>query len=335
MVRNRSKFRYVAIAAIAAALVFPAAAFADRGLVLNDATFNGQSLKGMTETQARDFIRKSSKVSVTDVVVKKTNQKTYKWPAAEAKKAVTVNVQAMVDQAYRSDVSTTTPYAITPAYSVNKKKVESWVKNVVVKKATVKPVNATYYPKSRKLKVKSEKKGYTVNVSGTVNRITTRILNEASGDKPGQVWLDAKLVGAKVTRKNVGKGILVVKKTRWVYLYENGKIKKKYRCAIGTPSYPTPNGSFQIVAKRNRPTWINPAPKGWGSNMPARIKPGSSNPLGLRALNLNASGIRIHGTNKLSSIGTAASHGCIRLTNKNVVDLYKRVKVGTPVFIVK
>jgi lipoprotein-anchoring transpeptidase ErfK/SrfK len=69
--------------------------------------------------------------------------------------------------------------------------------------------------------------------------------------------------------------------------------------------------------------------------MPSHIGPGFYNPLGLRALYLSAPGIRIHGTAQTWSMGHRASHGCIRLTNHNILDLYPRVKVGTPVYIVK
>jgi lipoprotein-anchoring transpeptidase ErfK/SrfK len=69
--------------------------------------------------------------------------------------------------------------------------------------------------------------------------------------------------------------------------------------------------------------------------MPATIGPGPNNPLGTRALNLNASGIRIHGTTANSSIGTAASHGCMRMHRWDIEDLYDRVEVGTPVLIVR
>ncbi len=69
--------------------------------------------------------------------------------------------------------------------------------------------------------------------------------------------------------------------------------------------------------------------------MPAYIPPGPTNPLGLRALYLNSPGIRIHGTYKTWTIGTAASHGCMRVANSQIVKLYPLVPVGTPVFIIK
>jgi lipoprotein-anchoring transpeptidase ErfK/SrfK len=68
--------------------------------------------------------------------------------------------------------------------------------------------------------------------------------------------------------------------------------------------------------------------------MPERIGPGYSNPLGIRAMPLNASGVLIHGTSNSGSIGSSASHGCIRMRMNEVVQLFDLVEVGTPVYIV-
>lgn len=69
--------------------------------------------------------------------------------------------------------------------------------------------------------------------------------------------------------------------------------------------------------------------------MPRFIPPGPNNPLGTRALNLNVSGIRIHGTPNVASIGTAASHGCVRMVRRDIEELYELVDVGTRVLIVR
>lgn len=126
--------------------------------------------------------------------------------------------------------------------------------------------------------------------------------------------------------------VYVSLKERKVYLYKNGKLVKTYRAAVGKAGYSTPRGNFKINLKRYRPVWYNPGGS-WAKNMPARIGPSASNPLGLRALNLNVGLIRIHGTSNTGSLGRAASHGCVRLSNSSIVDLYKRVKLGTPVYI--
>ena len=65
--------------------------------------------------------------------------------------------------------------------------------------------------------------------------------------------------------------------------------------------------------------------------MPASIPPGPGNPLGTRALNWNASGIRFHGTEATYSLGYNASHGCVRMAMPDVEQLYDLVEVGTPI----
>jgi hypothetical protein len=79
------------------------------------------------------------------------------------------------------------------------------------------------------------------------------------------------------------------------------------------------------------PTWVNPAPDTWGASMPESIPPGISNPLGLRALNWSAPAIRFHGTQAIYSLGYNASHGCVRMANEDVIELYDLVDVGTPI----
>jgi lipoprotein-anchoring transpeptidase ErfK/SrfK len=119
--------------------------------------------------------------------------------------------------------------------------------------------------------------------------------------------------------------------------YRGDTVVKTYDVATGTSKYPTPKGTFKIVNKRFRPTWVNPAKYkgGWGASLPAKIGPGPGNPLGTRALDLNSPGIRIHGTSSLNSLGFNASHGCIRMSIKDSEELFGLVKVGTPVLIVQ
>jgi lipoprotein-anchoring transpeptidase ErfK/SrfK len=132
----------------------------------------------------------------------------------------------------------------------------------------------------------------------------------------------------EVTSDAFGQVLLVRHGERKLYLYENGKITHSWTVAVGQPNYPTPTGVYEVTELRYMPTWINPAPDGWGSDMPLEIAPGTGNPLGVRAINWSASGIRFHGTENLSSLGTAASHGCVRMSNEDVVELYDMIKVG-------
>lgn len=122
---------------------------------------------------------------------------------------------------------------------------------------------------------------------------------------------------------------------RRLYHYVNGNRVADWPVTVGAGGSPTPAGIFHVGAKRHRPTWHNPDPDGWGSDMPEVIEPGRTNPLGLRALNWHKGGrdtlIRFHGTAAESTIGTAGSQGCVRLTNDDVLELFERVPSGTTI----
>jgi L,D-transpeptidase ErfK/SrfK len=93
-------------------------------------------------------------------------------------------------------------------------------------------------------------------------------------------------------------------------------------------------GDWKIVDKVKNPSWHNPH-AAWSATMPEYIPPGPSNPLGTRALYLDASGIRFHGTNNIGSVGTPASHGCMRMYMSDIEALYPLVPIGTKVWIRK
>jgi hypothetical protein len=117
------------------------------------------------------------------------------------------------------------------------------------------------------------------------------------------------------------------------YQRVNGKLKvtHSWPVAVGSGGYPTPTGEWTVVDKVMGPSWTNPDPTGWGAGMPEYIPPGPSNPLGVAAVYWDASGIRFHGTSDIGSIGTPASHGCVRMYNEDVIELYDMVEVGTPI----
>jgi len=231
-------------------------------------------------------------------------------------------------------IAATEDTVVAPAWSADLSVVTAFVARIV-KAVDKKPVDAQRVVKKRRLKVTAPVNGRAVDKPAAIAAVRAAIGAELAADGAEQpaVVIPIKTLTAKGPL-SLGKTIVVVLSERRVYLYKNSKLEKKYRCAIGMRAYPTPRGKFKVIGKKKNPTWRNPY-SAWSKSMPAFIKGGYYNPLGLRALYINSSGIRIHGTSKTYSMGQAASHGCIRLTNKNVVDIYPRVPVGTPVYIVK
>jgi len=108
-------------------------------------------------------------------------------------------------------------------------------------------------------------------------------------------------------------------------LMEGDKVIRVYAVATGKLSTPSPEGEFRVVNRVAHPTWFSPR---------GVVKPGPANPLGTRWMGLSAAGYGIHGTNAPDSIGKYASHGCIRMRNRDVEELFELVPVGTPVELV-
>jgi lipoprotein-anchoring transpeptidase ErfK/SrfK len=115
-------------------------------------------------------------------------------------------------------------------------------------------------------------------------------------------------------------------------LWEHLKLAKTYTVAVGQEGLETPEGQYAIQEKEENPTWHVPESSWAGSLAGQDIPPGPSNPIKARWMGI-FEGAGIHGTEETYSLGTAASHGCVRMAIPDVEELYDRVEVGTPIYI--
>lgn len=132
---------------------------------------------------------------------------------------------------------------------------------------------------------------------------------------------------------------------RLLLVLDNGLERHRYPVAVGMPGWETPVGQFEVIEKTTNPVWEHPATG-------LKIRPGPDNPLGSRWIGfhrdcrgrkgfqgqeqLELKGCVIagfHGTPNRASIGRAASHGCVRLYDENVQELFDLVRIGTPVTV--
>ena len=130
------------------------------------------------------------------------------------------------------------------------------------------------------------------------------------------------------------KGTIVIStKERRLYYLLGDRQAIEYGVGVGREGF-TWSGTKTITRKREWPDW-RPPPQMLKRrpDLPRYMAGGMENPLGARALYLGSSDYRIHGSNEPDTIGAAVSSGCIRMTNRDVVDLYGRVKVGTKVVV--
>jgi lipoprotein-anchoring transpeptidase ErfK/SrfK len=115
-------------------------------------------------------------------------------------------------------------------------------------------------------------------------------------------------------------------------LWKNLKLAKEYTVAVGQEGLETPEGLYAIQNMEVEPTWHVPESDWAGSLAGQSIPPGPSNPLKARWMGI-FEGAGIHGTEETGSLGTAASHGCVRMAVPDVIELYDEVEVGTPIYI--
>jgi lipoprotein-anchoring transpeptidase ErfK/SrfK len=176
------------------------------------------------------------------------------------------------------------------------------------------------------VKVVPEKAGRTLDVEASRRAVMEGV---ALGDSTVRLVTATTKASADPT---VSKVILVRAGENKLYLYDNGRIVKSWPVATGSGGYLTPTGLWHVVDKIVGPVWYNPGGS-WAKGLPARIGPGPGNPLGSHALELDAPAILIHATSDTGSIGYSVSHGCIRMTEADELELFNTVTPGTRVVI--
>lgn len=206
--------------------------------------------------------------------------------------------------------------------------------SAVARKANTPAKNAGYaYDKaSNALVVAAATQGVEMDEPATVARIEQVLVDVGNGD-PERLSIQAEAIITEPESNDPGQGIFVDTRKCRVHLYEDGVEVVSYPCTPGMSGYATPKGDFTLSYKDPAPIWYNPH-SDWSEGMEETIAPGPSNPLGVRALAVSCGGgIFLHGTTNTGGLGSPGSHGCVRLSNSNIVELYDRVSVGIPIII--
>jgi hypothetical protein len=233
----------------------------------------------------------------------------------------------LLERVYRRVVDEPIEVRARVPVALNRAKLRAWVSQTA-KQVRLDPVDSKLSVHGNALRISASRVGYKLDTKRAEAGLSKALL---TGRR--DVKLPILPVKPKVTEKSFGQALLVHLDQRKVYLFEGTRFVKSYSIAVGQPGYPTPQGWYHVISKDEWPTWFNPH-SGWSSGMPDTIPGGPGNPLGSREIAIDASGIRFHGTSDDGSIGTAASHGCMRMHEWDVQDLYPRVKVGARVIIV-
>jgi L,D-transpeptidase catalytic domain/Putative peptidoglycan binding domain len=194
-------------------------------------------------------------------------------------------------------------------------------------------VDASLEPSGDRLSPEPGRKGIELQRAEMRDLITDQV------DSPGR---DAEIAAViektipEITQKELAKAyptyITIDRSSFTLRLFKNLKLAKKYTIAVGQVGYDTPSGLYHLQSKEVNPTWHVPESDWAGSLAGQDIPPGPGNPLVARWMGI-IDGAGIHGTYESGSLGSAASHGCIRMAVPDVVELFDKVEVGDPVYI--
>jgi lipoprotein-anchoring transpeptidase ErfK/SrfK len=310
---------------------------ADR--ILPGIRVEGIDVGGMTRAQAIAAVRPLAERELARTMT--VHAGSISWTKTLVQLGVSVDVTPAVDQALA--VSMRYPWWSRTYHRLANKPIDARFEyhlaydsapihafvSTVARKVRASGVDAGYQLEGTTLHVTPSQAGHALKADAAAALLTVAV---RTGDST--VRFPMASVAPDVTEDEVGKAILVNVTRNMLYLFDDLKVVRRYPVATAMQGFLTPDGTWEVINKVENPTWHNPDPTGWGKDEPLVVPPGPGNPLGTRALYLDAPGIRIHGTPADSSIGSYASHGCIRMHISDSEALYPLVPIGTPVYVV-
>jgi lipoprotein-anchoring transpeptidase ErfK/SrfK len=336
--------------AVALAVVLAAAAYlydhARRDVIANGVRIAGVNVGGLQEAAARTKLQRELVTQLDRPVTVRSGLRTWRLDAQEANLRVdTANMVAQAVSASRegSIVTRTVRGLFGESVKRDIPLVVSY-SHGAVRRLTAKvraavdrpPRDATVQPNASGLSAIPSQDGLTVDSASLGGRID-HALSAAAATR-------AVSVPVHRVRPAVTTGQLAARYPAYIVIdrasfrlrfYEHLKLAKTYEIAVGMEGLETPAGLYKIQWEQVNPPWYVPK-KAWAGALAGTVvPPGPADPLKARFMSFNG-GAGIHGIDpsEYSSIGHDASHGCVRMRIPDVIALYSRSPVGTPVYII-
>jgi L,D-transpeptidase ErfK/SrfK len=197
------------------------------------------------------------------------------------------------------------------------------------------PVSVRVQPLAGEKKEYVVRRGESLYRIARKNNVSLSELMRANNLRTRRVKTGAKLLlpTLHILPRTIQDGIILNIPERRVYVFKDDSLVDSHPVAIGRPSWPTTTGDFHLRSKVVNPTWTPPASMVKREGVKDEpVPPGPENPLGDRWMGWTAPGFGFHSTTTPSSIGTAASHGCVRLYPESARKMFGQVSVGMPIY---
>jgi len=345
--RAPQKLMIAVVVAITAALLLAVGVYAyDRSQedqIAPGVTVGGVDIGGRSADDARDVIEEEVVSPLEKPVEVTYDGETYTLRSKQLGQSA--DVDGMIDEAIAESregtiVDRVGRYVqgsavnvnLAPQVSYSEDAVDEFVAEVA-EKVNKEPVDASIEPSTDTLTPTPGETGLELRENELSRLITRQVESPGAED---EIQATAEKTAPEVTTKELAEEyptyITVDQSEYKLRLFVNLKLVKEYGVAVGGGGYSTPTGLHSIQDKQVDPTWNVPTSSWAGDLAGQSIPPGPSNPLKARWMGIY-DGAGIHGTDDTGSIGSAASHGCVRMYIDDVIELFDRVEVGTPIYI--
>lgn len=343
--RSRSFFAVVAftVVLLGGAAVAYASDALTQATIAEGVRAGGEPLGGLTPAQARSVIADEVVAPLRRSVRVRISGRTYRLTARRAK--VTADVDRMVEEAVAASERGGLPGRlwrrvtggkldadIAPRVTHSARAVERFARRVA--KRVDRPArDARVAPAGTGLQVVDSRRGRKLDRRRLVRDVTAELEAPAGARVVrGRVATTKPQVTTDQLADRHPVYLTVDRPSRTLRLFKRLKLARTYRIAVGKAGHDTPSGLYAIQTKQVDPVWNVPE-KEWAGELAGRtIPPGPENPLKARWLGIY-DGVGIHGTADTGSLGSAASHGCLRMAVPEVKELYGQVPVQTPIYI--
>ena len=311
-------------------------------VIAEGVTVAGVDVGGMDVDQARAVVERRLREPLEQPIAVVRAKRRFNLSADDA--GVQADVPGMVDAALQSSRSGSIISRVTRDLSGGEENTEVSARVTYDQQAVNRLVNRVAkgidreardaevsFPSLEKVK---EQKGREVK-GAVLRRRLAQALTVPGVDR--RVTAPVRIKRPKVTQAELANkypALLVADRANFqLRFYKNLQLVKSYTVAVGAVGFDTPAGLYHIQNKAVDPAWTVPN-SGWAGDLAGTVVPGGTaeNPLKARWLGIY-DGAGIHGTDQTYSLGTAASHGCIRMAIPDVIELYDQVPVGAPIYI--
>lgn len=341
------KGRIAAIVVVALVAVLAAGAYAydstQKDKIAEGVTIAGVDVGGLDADQAARKVRRSLLSPLRQSLRVSFDGENWTLPGAKLK--VRADVDAAVEQAVEESQEGGLPgrlvryvsggeleESVSPQVKYSQRAINRFVRRVA-DEVDREAQSATVSPSADELEVVPAENGRKLRDNLLEQELEDAVLD---ANAPHKVIARVHSTEPNVTTKEVASefpAYLTLDRSSYTLrLWKDLKLAETYTVAVGQEGLETPAGLYHIQEKQENPSWHVPESSWAGSLAGQVIPPGPSNPIKARWMGI-FEGAGIHGTEETGSLGTSASHGCVRMAIPEVEELYDQVDVGTPIYI--